>query len=184
MGELASRAQLQLSLLRQAVVTVPAVLLLGLGVGRLSHSGYGNRWFDALVKPEIMPPGWVFGVAWTTLYIILGLALAMVLNARGARYRGVAITLFLAQLLLNLSWPPTFFMAHQVWVAFAIIVATLLLSLATTIMFARIRVAAAWLMVPYLIWLAFASVLNYRIAVLNPNASGLVPGPAKTQIML
>lgn len=184
MGELASRTQLQLSLLRRAAITVPAILLLGIGIGRLADSGYGNRWFDALVKPDIIPSGWAFGVAWTVLYIILGLALAMVLNARGARYRGVAIALFLAQLVLNLSWLPTFFMAHQVWMAFAIIVATLLLSLATTIVFARIRAAAAWLMVPYLIWLAFASVLNYRIAVLNPDASGLVPEPAKTQIML
>jgi hypothetical protein len=54
----------------------------------------GNAWFDALEKPAIMPPGWVFGLAWTILYILLGLALALILHARGARGRGLALALF------------------------------------------------------------------------------------------
>jgi benzodiazapine receptor len=87
-----------MSFLRYALVTVPLVLLLGTVSGRLAGSGYGNPWFDALVKPALMPPGWVFGVAWTLLYICLGLALAMILHARGARGRRLAIGLFLAQL--------------------------------------------------------------------------------------
>jgi benzodiazapine receptor len=173
-----------MSLLRWAAVTVPAILLLGIGAGRLSGSGDGNAWFDALVKPDIMPPGWAFPVAWTTLYILIGLAFAMILNARRARYRGIAIALFLAQMALNLSWSPLFFAAHQIWMALAVIVAMLLLSIATTIMFGRIRTAAAWLMVPYLAWLSFAAILNYQYGVLNPDASTLVPEPAKTQIML
>ena len=85
MTAIASRSQLRMSFLRWALVTVPAVLLLGTLSGRASNSGYGNPWFDALVKPEAMPPGWVFGAAWTILYILLGLALAMILNARGSR---------------------------------------------------------------------------------------------------
>jgi tryptophan-rich sensory protein len=95
-------------------------VFLGFLSGRLANSGYGNRWFDALVKPDFMPPGWAFGVAWTILYILMGLALAMVIHARGARGRGVAIILFLVQLLLNLAWSPLFFRAHQVDNAFAV----------------------------------------------------------------
>ena len=90
MSAIASRAQLRMSFLRYALVTVPLVLLLGLLSGRIANSGYGNPWFDALAKPEAMPPGWAFGAAWTTLYILLGLALALVLHARGARGRGKA----------------------------------------------------------------------------------------------
>src|SRR3954452_9389986 len=99
MTALASRAQLRMSFLRYALVTVPAILLLGTLSGRASGSGDGNSWFDALVKPAIMPPSWVFPVAWTLLYIGLGLALALILHARGARGRPLALALFLAQLL-------------------------------------------------------------------------------------
>src|SRR4051812_28155151 len=80
--EIASRSQLRMSYLRYALFTVPAILLLGTLSGRASMSGYGNPWFDALAKPGFMPPGWAFGVAWTILYILLGLSLAMILNAR------------------------------------------------------------------------------------------------------
>lgn len=184
MGELASRQQLNMSLLRWAVVTVPAILLLGIGSGRLANSGYDNLWFSALVKPDIMPPGWVFGVAWSLLYVLLGLALAIVLNARGARLRGVAIGLFVVQLVLNLCWSPLFFAAHQVWTALVVIVAMLLIAVVTTALFGRIRKVAAWLMLPYLAWLCFATVLNYQVGRLNPDAHALVPGSATTQIAL
>ena len=69
MTGIASRSQLRLSFLRYALFTVPAVLLLGTISGRIANSGYGNPWFDALTKPAFMPPGWVFGAAWTLLYI-------------------------------------------------------------------------------------------------------------------
>src|ERR671933_291412 len=99
MTAIASRGQLRMSFLRYALVTVPAVLLLGTLSGILSNSGYGNGWFDALVKPGFMPPAWAFPVAWTILYVCLGLALALILHARGAHGRRVAIGIFLAQLL-------------------------------------------------------------------------------------
>ena len=66
MTGIALRSQLRLSFLRYALFTVPAVLLLGTLSGALANSGYGNNWFDNLVKPALMPPGWVFGVTWTT----------------------------------------------------------------------------------------------------------------------
>lgn len=184
MGELASRKQLNLSYFRWALITVPGTLLLGILSGRLSNSGYGNRWFDALAKPEAMPPGWMFGAAWTLLYILLGLALALVLNARGAKLRGLAVGLFAVQFALNLAWSPVFFAAHQVTVALWVIAAMLLVATATTVVFGRIRSAAAWLMLPYLCWLGFAASLNHDIDRLNPDAETLVPGGRKTQIIL
>ena len=104
MSGIASRSQLRMSFLRHALVTVPLVLLLGTISGRIANSGYGNAWFDALNKPDFMPPGWAFGAAWTILYVFLGLVLAMLLHARGARRRGVAIALFLVQLACNYLW--------------------------------------------------------------------------------
>jgi len=181
---LASRSQLRMSYLRIALVTAPAILLLGTISGRTSNSGYGNPWFDALVKPDIMPPGWLFGVAWTILYILMGLAIALIIHARGAEGRGLAVSVFLAQFALNLAWSPLFFAFHQTSAAFFLIVAMLALATWATILFARIRKRAALLMIPYLAWLCFASVLNYRIMELNPGAESLAAPAASTDISL
>ena len=182
MNEIASRAQLRMSYVRWALFTVPAIVFLGFLSGRIADSGYGNRWFAALAKPDIMPPGWVFGAAWTVLYILMALALAVVLHARGARLRGAAIAVFLAQLIANYAWSPVFFRAHMVTEAFWLLLAILALSVLTTVLFARIRGAAAALMLPYLAWLAFASVLNHQIDTLNPDASSQVVPALKTSI--
>jgi len=173
-----------MSFVRWAIVTVPLILFLGFLSGWLAQSGDENRWYAALAKPELTPPGWVFPVAWTSLYILLGIALAMILNARGARLRGVGIALFVMQMVLNLAWTPLFFGAHQVTAAFWLIVFMLALSIAVTFVFARMRKAAAWLMVPYMAWISFAGMLTLGIDRLNPNAETLVPHATSTKILL
>ncbi|MET4898969.1 TspO/MBR family protein [Sphingomonadaceae bacterium jetA1] len=172
-----------MSFVRWAVVVVPLILLLGFASGRAVPSGSESEWYRALTKPELTPPDWVFPVAWTTLYILIGLALAMILNARGAAGRGLAITLFVVQFVLNLSWMPLFFGAHRVGLAIMLMGTILLLSIATTFAFARIRRGAAWLMLPYLICLSFAGVLTWRIGQLNPGAETLVPGAQTSQML-
>jgi tryptophan-rich sensory protein len=173
-----------MSYLRFALFTVPLILLLGIVSGRVANSGYENPWFAALVKPDIMPPGWLFGVAWTILYILLGLSIAIVLNARGARGRGLAVTLFVAQLFLNFAWSPVFFGMHQIRAALFIIVTMLVLSIIVAVLFMRIRPVAAYLMIPYIAWLSFATILNYQIIQLNPDAETLVPGQGGADIIL
>ena len=182
--EIASRGQLRMAYARYALVTVPAILLLGTLSGKVSNSGYGNTWFDALAKPGFMPPGWAFPVAWSLLYILLGLSLAIILNARGAKGRGLAVGIFLVQLALNFSWSPLFFAAHKVGLALAVIVAIIVLTAISAWLFARIRRTAALLLLPYLAWLCFATALNYEIGRLNPDAEQLAPGTAGTQIAL
>ena len=184
MTGLASRSQLRMSFLRYALFTVPAVLLLGTISGRIANSGNGNPWFDALEKPALMPPGWVFGAAWTILYILLGLALAMILHARGARGRWLAVGLFAAQLLMNYAWSPLFFAAHQVGPAFILIILMIIVSAVTALLFARIRRTAGLLMLPYLAWLFFAAWLTWQVGALNPNAAELVPQQPSADIAL
>ncbi|MFM9977222.1 MAG: TspO/MBR family protein [Sphingomonadaceae bacterium] len=184
MSELASASQLRMAYVRWALVTVPAIVFLGFLSGQLSNSGFGNPWFDALVKPAIMPPGWLFGAAWAVLYALQGLALALILNARGNRFRSYAIALFAVQFIVNLLWSPLFFAAHQVLAAFVLICVMLGLAIATTVAFARVRTLAAWMMVPYLLWLSFASILNWQLHALNPGAEALVIAPQGTQIDL
>lgn len=182
MTELATPDQLRMSFVRWALVTVPATVLLGSLSGLLSNSGFGNPWFDALVIPDFMPPGWAFGVVWPVLYALLGLALAMILNARGAQGRGAALALFAAAYLANLAWSPLFFAAHQITAAFYLILFMIAVTIATAFAFGRIRSIAAWLLVPYLCWISFAAMLNFAFDQLNPEAETLAPAAARSQI--
>ncbi|WP_188054476.1 MULTISPECIES: TspO/MBR family protein [unclassified Sphingosinithalassobacter] len=184
MREIASKSQLRLAYLRWAIVTVPFILLLGFTSARLVPSGSDNLWFARLVKPEIMPPEWAFPVAWTIIYILLGLALAMIINARGSRLRGPALVLFAVQMAVNLVWTPLFFGMHQVVASLVVIGVLFVLVLATIVVFGRIRTGAALLLLPYLAWLGFAFVLLWQIHGLNPNAATLVPSTSTDQIQI
>lgn len=182
MSELASAGQLRMSLLRVVLVVVPLVLFLGILSGAVAGSASDNPWFASLVKPAAMPPGWLFPVAWTLLYVLIGLALSLIVAARRAAGRGLAIGLFAAQFALNLAWSPIFFAAHHVMLAFAVILLMLLLTVVTALAFARIRRNAALLLLPYLAWLCFAAWLNYQTEVLNPGADTLAPAAVSTQV--
>lgn len=182
MRELASKGQLRLAYFRWAVVTVPLILLLGFASGRVAPSGDENPWFMALDKPAIMPPGIAFPIAWSILYILMGLALAIVINARGSRKRRPALIVFAVQLLLNLAWTPVFFGMHQVVAALVIIAALIVLVALTIRMFWQVRRTAGLLLLPYLAWVCFAFVLLYQIHLLNPDAQSLVPSRMTDQV--
>lgn len=176
MSELASPGQLRAAFLRWSLFLVPGILLLGFFSGRMANSGPGNPWFMDLVKPGIYPPPAAFGIVWSILYVMMGFALAMVVTARGAPGRGVAIGAFVVQLLLNLAWSPLFFGAHQISAALALL-GVLVVALGGTIfLFHKVRPLAAYLLVPYLAWVLFASVLNWQFLQLNPDADGADAG--------
>ena len=179
---IASRSQLRMSFLRWALLCVPAVLLLGSISGLASNSGYDNAWFASLRLPSFMPPAAAFPIVWTILYICLGLVLAMILHARGARGRGMLIALFLVQLAVNYAWSPTFFAAHLVEIALVQVAVMILLTLVLIVLLWRVRRVAALLLVPYLAWLGVAAALNYQVMVLNPGASQLAPVSGRTDI--
>jgi len=170
--------------MRWAVVTVPFILLLGFTSARLAPTGAANSWYVALVKPAETPPDWVFPVAWTTIYVLMGLALAMIIHARGSRLRGPAIATFAVQMVANLIWSPLFFGMHQVFWSLIVIGVMFVLALATTFLFGRIRISAALLFVPYLAWLVYAGVLTYKISELNPGAETLVPSSSTHQMIV
>lgn len=182
MNQFVPPTQSRMSLVRWALFVIPTIMFLGFLSGTMSGSTADNAWYQTLLKPDIQPPGWVFGVVWPTLYLMMGLALAMVLNARGTRDRNKAILLFVSQFLINLTWSPIFFGAHQVTAAFFIILVMLGIAIATTFVFARVRKAAAWLMVPYLVWISFAAILNFQIDQLNPDAESLYVPAVTSQI--
>lgn len=153
-----------------AIITVIAIEALGGASGWLSNSGYGNAWFDALQKPSFMPPGYLFGIVWPTLYAMLGVALALIMTEPPSDRRSLALKLFFGQLALNFAWSPIFFAGHDITLAKLVIIGMAVLAAATAILFYRLRPAAGLLMIPYLCWLVFATTLNARIETLNPGA--------------
>jgi len=155
---------------KYALVTVPAIVLLGSASGWLSGSGYGNPWFDRLVKPTFMPPGWMFGAAWTTLYTLMGVALAMILAEPPSDRRRNALILFFIQLALNFAWSPIFFAGHDIRLAAMVIFVMALVAAVAARQFYRLRPLAGVLMTPYLAWLCFAAALTTAIDRLNPSA--------------
>jgi tryptophan-rich sensory protein len=171
MNRLASPGQLRASFIRWALFLVPAVLLLGFVSGRLGGDA-SDPWFVALDKPSIFPAPGVFGLVWPILYALMGLAAAIVCAAWGSRYRLPAILAFAAQLIVNLAWSPMFFGQHQITLALYIILVLDVALIVTMVLFWQVRRGAALLLLPYLAWIVFATVLNYEFLRLNPDADG------------
>lgn len=177
MTELASPGQLRASYLRWAMVLVPGIVLLGFLMSAVAQSGPGNPWFDGLVKPSLYPAPQLFGIVWGILYALMGLALSVIMTARGAWGRREAVIAFVVQLLLNLGWSPLFFGAHQMTAALVLLIAIDIAVLVTIYLFWRVRPLAAWLMVPYLAWTLFATLLNWQFIEANPGADGQPDAP-------
>lgn len=169
MTALVSQGQLRATFLRWALVLVPGILLLGVLSAAIANSGPRNAWFAALAKPAIYPPPATFGVVWTALYLMMGLALTVVVTARGARWRRMAVIAFGLQLMLNLAWSPLFFAGHRIGAALLLLTALDAAVLASIVLFARVRPISALLLVPYLAWVLFATLLNWQFMVLNPD---------------
>ena len=181
MTVLASRGQLRASFLRWALLIVPGISLLGFLAGRLSQSGPGNPWFDSLVKPSLFPPPATFGIVWSILYVMMGIALTMLVTARGAQGRGVALAAFAVQFALNLCWSPLFFGAHRISGALYLMFVLDVAVLVTVVLFWRVRRNAALLLLPYFAWVLFATLLNWQFLIANPDADGRAGAPAATR---
>lgn len=184
MSEIATPFQLRAAFWRWALFCVPLVVLLGFMSGQFAGSGPSNPWFASLVKPAIYPPPALFGLVWTVLYVLMGLALAMIGAARGAPGRGLAMALFLLQLVINLAWSPLFFGAGQITGALILIIVLDIAVLFTVIQFNRVRPMAAVLLLPYLTWILFATWLTYEFRNANPGADGRDVSAAVTRIEL
>ena len=140
-------------------------------IGRYTMGGI-QGWYQEIEKSALTPPDWTFGVVWPILYAMMGFALALVCAAWGAGGRTAAIALFAVQFAVNLAWSPTFFGAHQIAAGLAVIVLLDVLVVATIALFWRVRRLAGVLLLPYLAWILFATLLNYEFLRLNPQADG------------
>lgn len=149
----------------RALIGLAAFIVVVVGVGAfIGTQTAPGLWYAGLEKPPFNPPNWVFGPVWFTLYVMIAIAGWRTFMAEGF---GAAMGLWIAQMLLNWAWSPTFFGAENLWLALAVIVpmlATILAFIAKC--WTRDRTAAL-LFIPYAAWVSFATLLNLSLALLN-----------------
>ena len=157
-------------------ISIAVPLMAGV-IGSIFTSESVSTWYQTIEKPSFSPPDWLFGPVWTTLYVLMGVSLFLVWRATTNNTttftkdrRGRKISAFIAfgsQLLLNVLWSFIFFSLRSPQLAFAEIVILLISIIVTMVIFYRISKLAAVLMIPYAGWVAFASLLNLQIWLLN-----------------
>ncbi|MFD0764046.1 TspO/MBR family protein [Mucilaginibacter lutimaris] len=155
--------------LRPLALVISLLITLSIGVvASLFTRPEIKDWYTTLYKPSFTPPNWLFPVAWTTLYILIAIAAYMVWQLRdGSRTYKTAAMIYIIQLALNFSWSIVFFGMHQILGGLVIIVSLLIVIVLNISWFGRFSRTAAWLLVPYLLWVSYATLLNIGICVLN-----------------
>ena len=155
------------SLLSKILISVAACLIIGFLSG-LATTDSINEWYVNINKPSFNPPNWIFGPVWSILYTMMGIAAGVVWHQGIERPEvKAALYVFVSQIILNATWSIIFFGMKNPMFAFIEIIILLILIGICIFRFYKIKKIAAYLMIPYMLWVSFASVLNYCIMVLN-----------------
>jgi translocator protein len=137
-------------------------------ISGLLTNAQNNVWYDNIIKPSWNPPGYLFGPVWTVLYLLMAISLWIVWKSNAYEpMKKEAMLLFASQLFLNFWWTILFFKFQSPIAAFIEIIIMISLILFTIFRFAEISKTAAWLLLPYISWVFFATLLNYKLWVLN-----------------
>ena len=134
-----------------------------------SHFSPG-AWYQELIKPSWTPPSWLFGPAWTILYILMATAAWLVWRESKKIRIGPALSIYIIQLILNGLWSWIFFGLHEIGMALADLIALLIAIIITCVLFWKIKHIAGILILPYIGWVSFAGFLNYAIWMLNTKS--------------
>lgn len=127
-----------------------------------------TTWYPSLIKPSFNPPSWLFGPVWTILYIMIGVSLFLVWKSKAkADVKRKSYWIFGFQLLFNILWSVAFFGMHNSALALGVIALLLISIIINIYVFYKISKSAGYLLIPYLVWVSFASVLNFAIWWLN-----------------
>jgi translocator protein len=148
------------------ILCIALPLLVG-GIAGYATSSNISNWYTYLTKPSFNPPNYLFGPVWTTLYILMGISLFLIWKSSEGKNRSNSLTLFFIQLLLNFAWSFIFFQFHQIGAAFIEIILLWVSILLMIRAFYRTVKLAAYLQIPYLLWVSFATLLNGSIWYLN-----------------
>ncbi len=139
-----------------------------IGITSSLVSGGVNEWFENLVKPVFNPPNWIFAPVWTILYLMIGISFFLVWkNKEKIKLKKKAYWIFGIQLALNWFWSIAFFGMNNIGLALLIIILLLISIVLNILIFYRISKTSGYLLVPYLLWVSFATILNYSFLMLN-----------------
>ena len=148
------------------IISILIPLIIGFA-GSFFTASSVDSWYATINKPSFNPPGWIFAPVWTTLYILIGLSFYLVWRNNFGEARKKVISIYFMQLLFNLLWSVLFFGLKSPLLGFVDIIVLLIFIIANTIFFFKISKIAGYLFVPYLLWVSFASILNFSIYLLN-----------------
>jgi translocator protein len=151
----------------KAIIAISIPLVIGAAAGFFTSSAI-KGWYTTIVKPSFNPPNYLFGPVWTVLYILMGIACYIIWNSNAkASIKKSALLVYAIQLALNFSWSIFFFYLENPAAAFVVIILMFIMIATTIFWFKKISVTAAWLLVPYICWVSFATALNFAIWQLN-----------------
>lgn len=148
------------------IISIALPLVLGSVAGMFTSQSVPD-WYAALNKPAFNPPDWIFGPVWTLLYLLMGVSFFLVWKQEKDKLRNLAILIYSVQLLLNFAWSFIFFYFKLIGLALVEIVLLWCAIILMMVLFKKVKPIAAYINIPYLLWVSFAAILNAAYYILN-----------------
>ena len=134
-------------------------------IGSLATIGFKEPWYSSIIKPSFNPPDWIFAPVWTTLYLMMTIAIWFFWHSKNKDINTIYI--YLIHLIFNTTWSVVFFVFHNMLLALIILIVLIGLIIVLIVRFKRVNIASYYLMIPYLLWCIFALALNLNLILLN-----------------
>ena len=134
-------------------------------IGGLVTVGFKEPWYSLINKPIFNPPSWVFAPVWTTLYLMMTIAIWLFWHSRNREMNTIYI--YFIHIVFNATWSIVFFGLHQILLALIVLIVLILIIIILMLRFKRVNIVSYYLMIPYLLWCCYALVLNFNIFLLN-----------------
>ena len=134
-------------------------------IGGLVTVGFKEPWYSLINKPTFNPPSWVFAPVWTTLYLMMTIAIWIFWHSRNRDMNTIYI--YFIHIVFNATWSIVFFGLHQILLALIVLIGLILIIIILMLRFKRVNIVSYYLMIPYLLWCCYALVLNFNIFLLN-----------------
>ena len=151
---------------KKLIVSILVPLIFGF-IGSIFTSSSVDTWYMSINKPSFNPPNWLFAPVWTLLFVLIGISFYLVWSKDFENNKSLALPIYGSNLILNLLWSLLFFGLKSPYLAFIEIIILWFVILGNIIVFYRTSKASGLMLIPYLLWVSFASVLNYYIYILN-----------------
>ena len=134
-------------------------------IGGMATISFKEPWYSQLVKPNLNPPDWIFAPVWTTLYLMMTLAIWFFWHSKNKDINTIYI--YFIHIVFNTTWSIVFFALHQIFLALIVLLILICLIIILILRFKRVNIASSYLMIPYLLWTTFALFLNLNLLILN-----------------